>query len=94
MEDCLNYWKKENIYSQLKKLNYVLCKEPNNDKKCKKKWEKYVTAFAKYKKLHSGNIAPGMFLAYIRGRLSEGIDFKDELARVVVIVGVPNINKE
>lgn len=32
-------------------------------------------------------------MAVCRGRLSEGIDFADELARSVFLVSVPNLNK-
>lgn len=35
-----------------------------------------------------------MFIAKIRGRLNEGIDFKDDLARLIFIIGVPNINRK
>lgn len=36
------------------------------------------------------NDGPGaVFLAVFRGKLSEGIDFKDEAARAVIIVGIP-----
>lgn len=33
-----------------------------------------------------------LLLATARGRLGEGIDFTDELARAVYIIGCPNIN--
>lgn len=31
-------------------------------------------------------------MASARGRLSEGMDFKDEYARCIVLVGVPNLD--
>lgn len=31
-------------------------------------------------------------MAAARGRLSEGIDYKDGLARCILLVGVPNLN--
>lgn len=34
----------------------------------------------------------GLFLAVFRGKLSEGIDFSDNLARAVVLVGIPYPN--
>lgn len=33
-------------------------------------------------------------MAVCKGRLSEGIDFNDELARAIFLVNVPNLNKE
>jgi len=30
-----------------------------------------------------------ILFCYCRGRVSEGIDFKDEMARAVVLVGIP-----
>jgi Rad3-related DNA helicase len=33
----------------------------------------------------------GALFAACRGRLIEGIDFSDELARAVVLIGVPNL---
>jgi Rad3-related DNA helicase len=30
-------------------------------------------------------------MSYCRGRLSEGIDFKDEYARAVFLIGIPNM---
>ncbi len=33
-----------------------------------------------------------LLFAVCRGRLAEGIDFKDELARAIFIVAVPNLS--
>jgi Rad3-related DNA helicase len=33
-----------------------------------------------------------LLMAVCRGRLAEGIDFKDELARAIFIVAVPNLS--
>ena len=33
-------------------------------------------------------------MAVCRARLSEGIDFADELARSVILVSVPNLNRK
>jgi len=30
-----------------------------------------------------------IFFCYCRGRVSEGIDFTDEMARAVVLIGIP-----
>jgi len=31
-------------------------------------------------------------MSYCRGRISEGLDFKHNAARLVIIVGVPNLS--
>lgn len=35
-----------------------------------------------------------ILLATARGRLAEGIDFKDKLARAIYLIGCPNLSKK
>lgn len=39
--------------------------------------------------LDTGELTGGVLLGVCRGKLSEGIDFSDDAARCVVIVGIP-----
>lgn len=55
--------------------------EPRNGKELEDVLAQY------YKRIDSGQ--PGVLLAVCRGKISEGIDFADEYARTVCVVGIP-----
>nr|XP_043634675.1 regulator of telomere elongation helicase 1 homolog [Erigeron canadensis] len=60
--------------------------KPTNGRRRTKKWDANCTNATKSK----GNSMKGAtFLAVCRGKVSEGIDFSDENARAVIIVGIP-----
>ncbi|EDR26949.1 regulator of telomere elongation helicase 1 rtel1, putative [Entamoeba dispar SAW760] len=71
-------WKQQGVYTQLNKLKaiFIESKDKNEFKK----------DFKEYQILSKTG---AVFLGVFRGKLSEGIDFGDDMARVVIIVGIP-----
>lgn len=74
-------------YSFLDKMEKLLCDEkdvffePSNG-------QKFDRVFTNYKKSINKKEGP-VFACVFRGRASEGMDFKDNFARAVIIIGIP-----
>lgn len=53
--------------------------------------EKYYKSISKYEKEQKkgAGITGGLMFAVCRGKISEGIDFSDNRARLVICVGIP-----
>jgi len=81
MNSCLNLWKKGDIWKSLNdvKTVFVEGEEPNLDIQM----QKYLEAVAQ---------KGALFFCVFRGKLAEGIDFKDTAARAVMICGIPYPN--
>lgn len=79
MDHYYDEWKKSNLLRQISRVKEV-CKEYRNQRQFKASFAKYLSSYD----------SPGaIFMAVCNGKLSEGIDFTDEMARMVVVVGVP-----
>lgn len=84
MDQYYEEWKKSDILRQISRVKEV-CKEHKNQRQFKASFAKYLSSYE----------SPGaIFMAVSNGKLSEGIDFTDEMARMVVVVGVqfPSFN--
>lgn len=79
MEDYYEKWKNSRILYQIQRLK-VLCKEERNNKKFKNSFNQFLSNY---------QTKGAIFFGVTSGKLSEGIDFTDEMARMVMIIGVP-----
>jgi regulator of telomere elongation helicase 1 len=82
MNYAYDRWNKKGQLSLIEKHKKVFV-EPNNQKDFLQIIKDYYEEI-----LHSYNKGAVM-LGVCRGRISEGIDFSDNLARLVIIVGIP-----
>ncbi|ELP88051.1 DNA repair helicase rad3/xp-D, putative [Entamoeba invadens IP1] len=80
MNLCISHWDEMDVIGNIL-LNKLLFIESKNAEETSIAFQNYRLA------CHSGKGA--VMLAVARGRLSEGIDFADHLARAVVIIGAP-----
>ncbi|KAI8060165.1 helicase C-terminal domain-containing protein [Gongronella butleri] len=93
MDKLLNRWKTTGIYENLEQKKQIFI-EPRGDNK--HQFRKLITSY--YKCISdleagistsNGGINGSLFFAVYRGKVSEGIDFKDNQCRAVVSIGVP-----
>jgi Rad3-related DNA helicase len=80
LEKCHDLWSKNNIFDDLKDTKDIIFDIKQSDKNIEEKINK-----AKNKK----NLF--LFTVY-RGKNSEGINFKDDAARMVICIGIPYPN--
>uniref|UniRef100_A0A0R3PYN4 DNA helicase n=1 Tax=Angiostrongylus costaricensis TaxID=334426 RepID=A0A0R3PYN4_ANGCS len=66
----------------------VVVKEPRRSSDLHMVMEEYESAVSN-PALHGEKVDGGLMLAVFRGKVSEGLDFSDDLARVVIAVGIP-----
>lgn len=94
MRECINFWLLHrvegedliygNLYELINNIKPIFI-EPKNATDVVGIFNDY----AKTVKIKNN----ALMMAVCRARLSEGIDFADELARSVILVSVPNLNK-
>ena len=75
LNQCYNIWGENNIISQISKIKTIYFDDKKN--------KNLIKNFKKNKDKNS------ILLSVFRGTSSEGIDFKDDFARMVICVGVP-----
>lgn len=81
LDGCVNLWMKDGLWNQLQQHKVVEVEGRGGGERFDASIESYRAACA------SGR--GGLFLCVFRGKLSEGVDFRDEQARAVVVVGIP-----
>jgi chromosome transmission fidelity protein 1 len=85
METVVEYWKKSGIYEDLVKVK-ELFSEPVLSSDTESVLSKYTAAI---KDVNGERRGGAILFAVVGGKLSEGINFSDDLARGVFMVGIP-----
>ena len=82
MESCYDMWTDYNILDEIEKHKVVL-KEPKDPSQFQIIMDKY------YGNIFQEDAKGAILMGVCRGRISEGLDFSDNAARTVIIVGIP-----
>ncbi|CAG9806552.1 unnamed protein product [Chironomus riparius] len=80
MNNCFEMWKNTGIWQSLYEIKPILMEPRGKDEFAERIGEYYDLV-----KLKKGAI----FMAVLRGKISEGLDFNDHNARAVIICGIP-----
>ena len=83
MEEYIKEWTEKSIISEINKYKefYQDRRDSKQNKKILEKYEKANSNRTKYK--------GAILLSVCRGSCSEGMNFKDDMARLVIVVGIP-----
>lgn len=82
MNLCIEFWKQNDIWPQIEEQKPIIL-----DSTIKKE---FTAAMKQYKlKINQPNGKGAIFMAVLRGKVSEGLDFADMYGRAVMIVGIP-----
>ena len=82
METCYETWQNHDIYRKIDAVKTLL-KEPKDPAQYQIIMDRYYSSI--FEEENGGAILMGV----CRGRISEGLDFSDNAARCVIIVGIP-----
>lgn len=82
MDSCLSAWKDFGVYDAMAQEKLVVV-EPRD----KSSFDQAITEFRR--KAEDPNGSGACLMAVCRGKIAEGIDFSDSMARAVVITGIP-----
>lgn len=82
MQKCEDCWKEQGIWSALENLKRIF-REPRT------KLEFEATMKGYYGAINDLNSGGAIFMAVMRGKVSEGLDFADMYGRAVIITGLP-----
>ena len=82
MKSCVFLWKEEKLFSKIDS-NKKIVVDGDFGQDYKKTLDVY------YESIFEGEKKGGILISVCRGRLSEGMDFSDDAARAVLIVGMP-----
>lgn len=90
MQSCLDLWHKRNIFDIIKKFKDIFRDERVNKDTLIKTFNQSCSFIDN----DDNNLKGGILFSVLQGTFSEGIDFKDEKARMVIIIGIPYPNLE
>lgn len=82
MDNCIQFWERNGIYNAIDKEKTIFI-EPRNKTELKKAMTDY------YTKINEENSNGAIFMAVLRAKVSEGLDFADMYGRAVIITGLP-----
>lgn len=80
MEKCENLWRNGTIWENIERQKPIFI-EPRDKHQLKSTTQAYKTSITQKK--------GAIFMALLRGKVSEGVDFADIYGRGVVIIGIP-----
>ncbi|XP_031627516.1 regulator of telomere elongation helicase 1 homolog isoform X2 [Contarinia nasturtii] len=81
MNKCIEVWKEDEIWTMIEEQKSIFIES-------KQKWE-FEDAMNGYRGQIEQNSKGAILMAVMRGKISEGLDFKDKYARGVCITGIP-----
>ena len=82
LNDCLSEWIKEGLYEKINSIKNIFYEE-----------NKKINFFNLFKNnIDKGN--GGIYMSVFRGKISEGINFNNNYARMLINVGIPFIHSE
>lgn len=84
LNDIISNWKCCNIYNDIMQIKKSVFIEPNDSGETDKVLMNYLNSIQE----NSG----GVLFSVVGGKLSEGINFQDDLARAVIMIGLPYPN--
>lgn len=83
MEKCVEFWKEnENIWSSIEDVKKIF-----TESKVKSEFQASMEGY--YATIDSPKSSGAIFMAVMRGKVSEGLDFSDRYGRGVIITGLP-----
>ena len=82
LEQCFELWEHNKILPEILSYKQVF-KEPKDPK------EYQIVIQAYYEAIFKDVCAGAILMGVCRGRISEGLDFSDNAARCVLLVGIP-----
>jgi len=85
MEKLLERWRNTNVLDendQFRDSNLTVFREPRSARDCEQMLASYLAEV-------EGKISNAVLLCVCRGKVSEGLDFSDDKARLVILVGIP-----
>jgi Rad3-related DNA helicase len=81
MNNCIFAWKKSGIFKRMNDMKTVSVEPQDSKKEFTRTWQSYLA------NVDTGDGA--LFMGVSRGKIAEGIDFQDQYARAVIVVGIP-----
>ena len=91
MQTICGYWKTTETWKRIEKRKKIFL-EPTDANMVDSVLRDYTNVIEKGSTSPSGGVNGGILFAVVSGKLSEGINFADDMGRAVVMVGIPFAN--